>query len=645
MKRHLIAALAAVVLPLGAALAQDDTPLETPAAAAVPAEPAPTASGLDPDDIALFFDSAIVTNLAENDIPGVVVTVVQNGELVFAKGYGHADAAQTRPVDPATTLFRPGSVSKLLTWTAVTQLVEQGRLDLDSDVNAYLDGTGIEIPEAFGGPVTLAHILAHTGGFEDGAVGFLFADDVDDLRPLGDVMLEHQPARVRPAGYAASYSNWATSLAGVIVANVSGRDFETYIEENILGPLGMTQSSFREPLPDTIAADMSEGMMREAGETLDQGFEYIANFGPAGALSASGTDMARFMLAHLNGGELDGARILSAQTAERMHSQLYTMHPGLPGMAHGFFEQEYNGQRVISHGGDTLWFHSNLVLVPEHDLGIYISTNGAEGAALRGDVFEAFMDTFYPGEPIELLTPEADTDLSEYVGLYRYNRHAYTTLEKITAASGDLTVSASADGALLVTSQSGTRRYVALGDDVFRSYDSEARIAFMRDESGAVTHYLPWNAPIFAAYRISPMESLNTQLLVVGPALLIFLNLVAGTLVHWRRVFAMNGMQKLARLNVFALGATQLIFIGGLAMVLSSAGTEIVFGWPPALSTLLAFPVIGAALTLSGAVLAFRLWSRGDGSVLARLRYSTVILFSAGYLAVLNYWNLLGWKF
>lgn len=637
MIRHLIAACAAFALPLCVAQAQDDTPLSPP--------PETQQSGLDPADIALFFDSAVATNLAENDIPGVVVTVVQNGELVFARGYGHADAAQTRPVDPATTLFRPGSVSKLLTWTAVMQLVERGQLDLDEDVNTYLDGTGIEIPEAFGGPVTMAHILAHTGGFEDGAVGFLFADEAEDLRPLGEVMVEHQPARVRPAGYAASYSNWATSLAGVIIANISGTDFETYIDQNILEPLAMTQSSFREPLPGDIAADMSEGMMRENGETLDQGFEYIANFGPAGALSASGTDMARFMLAHLNGGALDGARILSAETAALMHSQLYTMHPGLPGMAHGFFEQEYNGQRVISHGGDTLWFHSNLVLVPDHDLGVYISTNGAEGAALRGDVFEAFMDTFYPGEPVELLTPEDGTDLSEYAGIYRFNRHSYTTLEKVTAAGGELTISVSEDGALLVSSQAGTRRYVALGDDVFRSYDSEDRIAFMRDETGAVTHYVPWNAPIFAAYRVSPMETLNTQLLILGPALLIFLNLVVGTLVHWRRVFAMNGMQKLARLNVFALGATQLIFVGGLAVVLSSAGTEIVFGWPPALSTLLAFPIIGAVLTLTGAVLAFRLWSRGDGSVLARLRYSAVILLSAGYLAILDYWNLLGWKF
>ncbi|HET6326325.1 MAG TPA: serine hydrolase domain-containing protein, partial [Planctomycetaceae bacterium] len=150
------------------------------------------------EDLEAFFDGALMVQLESKHIAGAVVAVVVGDKLVFSKGYGYADVETGRPVDPQTTLFRIASVSKLFTWTAVMQLVEEGKLDLDADVNVYLKGTGVQIPPAFGKPITLKNLLTHSAGFEDRPIG-LFAHQPSD-KPLAESLKNDIPARVRPPG-------------------------------------------------------------------------------------------------------------------------------------------------------------------------------------------------------------------------------------------------------------------------------------------------------------------------------------------------------------------------------------------------------------------------------------------------------------
>ena len=244
----------------------------------------------------------------EGDIAGAVVVVVRDGQVVTERGFGYADVERARRSIPQRTLFRPGSVSKLFTWTAVMQQVEQGKIDLDADVNRYLD---FKIPAYEGKPVTMRQIMTHTAGFEEQL------KDSDRARPAEvppyDVLLKRWvPKRIFAPGTTPAYSNYATSLAGYIVERVSGEPFDDYVERHIFAPLGMRNSTFRQPLPAQLRPMMATGYQQASGEPVP--FEIVGP-APAGSLSSTGADMARFMIAHLNGGELDGQRILQAETA------------------------------------------------------------------------------------------------------------------------------------------------------------------------------------------------------------------------------------------------------------------------------------------------------------------------------------------
>ncbi|MFM7785607.1 MAG: serine hydrolase domain-containing protein, partial [Gammaproteobacteria bacterium] len=163
--------------------------------------------------------------IARGDVAGAVVTIVKDGQVLVAKGYGYADVEKKTPVDPATTMFRPGSVSKLVTWTAVMQQVEAGKLDLDTDVNTYLDFT---LPERDDGPVTLRHILTHTVGFEEQVKG-LITEDPAPAMSLGEYARNYPPTRIFRAGTTPAYSNYATALAGYLVERASGQSFDDYV--------------------------------------------------------------------------------------------------------------------------------------------------------------------------------------------------------------------------------------------------------------------------------------------------------------------------------------------------------------------------------------------------------------------------------
>jgi CubicO group peptidase (beta-lactamase class C family) len=363
-------------------------PEEAPAAAAA----APVAQPLTAADANSWLDGYLPNALRTSDIAGAVVVIVKDGEVLTERGYGFADVAVKKPVDPKLTLFRPGSVSKLFTWTAVMQLVEQGKIDLDADVNQYLD---FRIPPREGQPITMRNLMQHTAGFEEQAKGVI---SENPQAPGFEALLKAWiPQRVFAPGTTPAYSNYGASLAGYIVQRVSGESFDTYVEKHIFEPLDMKYSSFRQPLPPELAPLMSRGYRTSSGEA--QPFEIVGP-APAGSLSSPAEDMAHFMIAHLLDGEYHGRRILAVATAEMMHNTPLTLLPPLNRMELGFFETNINGREVIGHLGDTQYFHTALHLFLKENAGFYVSFNslGKEGAAhnLRGALFEDFADRYFP---------------------------------------------------------------------------------------------------------------------------------------------------------------------------------------------------------------------------------------------------------
>src|SRR2546426_5735273 len=360
----------------------------------------PTQASLVPEltkaDFDTFLDALIPSQLQNRDIAGAVVSVVKDGQVLFAKGYGYADFAAKKPVLADQTLFRPGSISKLFTATAVMQLVEQGKLDLDRDVNEYLD---FAIPKTYPEPVTLRRLLTHTAGFEE-TLKNLFVAHESDLKPLRTYLVNQMPQRIFPTGKVVSYSNYGFTVAGYIVEHVSGEKFERYIDNHILKPLRMTNSTFDQPLPVALTPQMSQGYLTAAKKPRD--FEFV-QASPAGALSTTAADMTRFILAFLQHGAVDGAAILKPETVRQMETRQFELHPMLNGLGLTFMEYSMNGQRIIGHGGDTIYFHSDMVIVPEAHIGYFISYNsaGKNVGGGRGEVLRAFANRYFPnpGEP------------------------------------------------------------------------------------------------------------------------------------------------------------------------------------------------------------------------------------------------------
>lgn len=436
---------------LGAVLAAFSLSTLAAAPTTAPTAPpvaAPATRVLDKADLEAWLDGLLPSTLARDDIAGAVVTVVKDGQVLLQKGYGYADVEKRVPVDPDTTLFRPGSVSKLFTWTAVMQLVGAGKLDLDADVNQYLD---FRLPDHPAGPVTLRHILTHTAGFEE-QIKQLIVDDPKYLRALGDYARDATPARIYSPGSTPAYSNYATALAGRIVERASGMGFDDYIERNIFAPLGMRHATFRQPLPKDLAPLMSQGYRTASGKP--ERFEIVVP-APAGSLAASGADMARFMIGQLAARQGEGNALLPAATAREMHETRAASGVGpLNRMVLGFYETNYNGRRVIAHGGDTQFFHSYLHLLIDENVGMFVSVNSMGGTRsnLRSTLFEGFMDRYFPAKDTPSRTavsPEMAREHARMVaGYYENSRRPDTSYLRLLSLIGPVKLVANPDGTI-----------------------------------------------------------------------------------------------------------------------------------------------------------------------------------------------------
>lgn len=490
--RILVPAAVAAMLALSTALTHAAAakpaappPGTAPAAAPAAATPAAAAAGgheLTATDANAWLDGFMPYALKTGDIAGAEVAIVKDGAVVTERGYGFANVEKRTPVDPRVTMFRPGSVSKLIVWTAVMQQVEAGKIDLDADINKYLDYnvTGMD-----GKPITMRELMQHTAGFEEHAKGVISTSN--NLPTFEEMLKARVPARIFPPGSTPAYSNYGASLAGYIVERVSGEPFDVYLEKHIFQPLDMTHSSFRQPLPASLEPFMATGYRVGSGDA--EPFEYVGPR-PAGSMSASADDMAHFMIAHLQDGEYHGNRILSAATAQLMHDSPYADGIGpLNRMELGFFETNINGREVIAHLGDTEFFHTSLHLFLKDNVGLYasFSSPGKDGAVqtVRTQLFQDFADRYLPAAAPHPVTAQVDAGTQAahaalMSGAWDVSRRAQTNFLAMLGFIGQTKVGANQKGELVLPfpgPNGKPGRWVEVAPFVWQSVDGHDRAA------------------------------------------------------------------------------------------------------------------------------------------------------------------------
>lgn len=603
----------------------------------------------DPAELEAFLDSIIVPQIRDAHVAGATLSVVRDGKVFLTEGYGYADIARSIPVRPETTLFQIGSTTKLFTWTAVMQLVDRGKLDLDADVNTYLD---FKIPATYPQPITLKHLMSHTAGFEDISLG-MFPARLDQIQLLGQYLAGNIPARVRPPGLISAYSNYGANLAGYVVERVSGMPYEEYVEKNLFLPLGMEHTTVRQPLPAHLAADMSLGY-RSIDESLQaQGVQWVSAQ-PAAASSSTAMDMARFMIAHLQNGRYGNTRILQEETSQRMHGTLFRMDERVNGFAYGFFERSTNGQRMIGHAGSTLVFNSDLILLSEQNLGLFVSYNTYGADMLVDQLILSFMNHYYPVEQeVPVLSANSSTNPSAFTGSYRLARSSYTTAEKVKGLFMTLGVTAASDGALQI--EPTQTRLVPVAPLLFREETYGMPVVFRQDAGGNITHLLIGNRPDQTFEKLSWFEAPTFHFALLLICALLFISVAIAAVAGWfinrfRRASALQAprMARAARwllalvaaLNLLAFVYFIVVFVGNydaLAWAFTKGDASSMHG--PLLLWLIA-----AIATVGAGIFTVLAWKNRYWNALARIHYTLVTLGALAFIWFLNYWNLLGWR-
>jgi CubicO group peptidase (beta-lactamase class C family) len=641
--RGILTLTASVAFGFGAWAAEAPLPTAPPPAQATAPAPAPPVPQLAPHeltavDVEAFLDGLIPLQIGMDDIAGATVAIVKDGKLLFAKGYGFADMKARKPVIADTTLFRIGSITKLFTWTAVMQLVEEGKIDLDADVGAYID---FQLPQTFGKPVTMRNLMTHRPGWED-VYKELGARQAKDIN-LGAYLKEHIPAQIFAPGSVPAYSNYGAALAGYIVERVANMPFDRYVEERILKPLGMTRTTMRQPLPEGLTNDMSSGYRLGSADKAND-FENV-NAYPAGSMAATATDMARFMIAHLNKGELDGARILQAETARAMHDTRLESDKNLNAMALGFYEATRNGQRVISHGGDTVAFHSDMHLLVDRNVGFFVSYNsaGRGDSPPRAPLWRAFLDRYFPYTPPDEPTlASAKEDALKVAGTYRSSRRGESSWTRLLGVLGEARVTADEEGILTVdnfTDITGQpRRWREVAPLVYRNVVGQERIVFKPDAQGTMT--LMTAAPIAVLQRVGPLDDQLVVLTVALGSLLVMAMTIllwpVAAIARWHYGAGLphNGLERLLRYAVFAVCAANIAFIVGFMATVMPA-LETIFELDRSLDAKIRpwqfagiAGSIGAVVAVANAFVAWRSDNRG---LLGRAKETIIALACLGF--------------
>jgi CubicO group peptidase (beta-lactamase class C family) len=617
-----------------------------------PPTSAPTPSHpLDQSDLTAFFDGIVPLQLERSDIAGASVLVMKDGNVLLSKGYGYADMKSRKPVDPTSTIFRLASISKLFTWISVMQLEEQGKLDLDTDVNRYLD---FQVRPAFNKPITLRNLMTHTGGFEETINNIIFTDPKKAVS-LRDYLIRNQPMRIYPPGDIPAYSNYGVGLASYIVQRASGEPFEQYVQEHIFAPLGMVHSSFYQPLEKPLGGLPSEGYRSNTTKPA-VGFEIFNPVG-AGGVSSSAADMGRLGQALLNGGELEGKRILKPETLAEMWKPQFQAHSLLPPICMGFYQLWRNNLRWIGHEGDLVAFHSLFFVEPQQKVVLFVSYNSAGGGrAARPEIINFFSDRYFPGaRPAQFLKTSAK-ELKDIEGQYQSTRRVETTRLKASNLFEQRSARVDKDGVLTLEDVKDLRghpiKWRPVGKDLWQAEDDQQKIFAIRNDKNKIVR-LAIDFPGIQMQRVPWHENSDLILPALGSSLGILVLVILASFIRvGKRLFLRKRQRPApqpgtawvsagARIAAFVWVA----FLGSILIFAAVEGDDLMpptpewFKWFVLMNWVTAVALFFSLFAIGSGI---RVWWRDNLRIVTRVKFSLVGLacLILSWLAI--HWNLIG---
>ncbi|MEC1966532.1 beta-lactamase family protein [Bacillus cereus] len=435
---------------------------------------------LNPKDVEAFTNKVIPEKMKKENAAGVALVVVKDNQILFQKGFGFSDKEKNTPIDPKKTVFRLASISKVFTASAVMQLVEQGKIDLNKDIVNYMGG--LKYQNNMGEPVTMEHLLTHTTGFDyvDPRPEDIHYQE-NDYTMLKDYVEDNMPTVVRKPGDTYTYDNFASMLQGYIVQNLTNTPFYKYMAKNIFYPLEMHNSSF--VMTNFIKEKLATGY--DAKGNAIPFYQTRPTDMPQGSMFSTGSDVANFMIAQLNDGKFKNNQILQKETVEDMQKTKFALHPKYPNMTYGFeffSPQSHNGQYVFGKGGNIPGFSSLMWLIPEHKIGVFVVTN-KDSSALPVEVFDDFMNQYFPDKTKpEYLNPNEE-ELKKFEGVYRDLR-LKNLMSHVNISEGKLYVSDKVYG----------KQELKQIDPLLFEDEKGNYMAFKLHKDGTVKEMIHWNS-------------------------------------------------------------------------------------------------------------------------------------------------------
>ena len=428
-------------------------------------------------------DSLFQQELQEQRIPGAALIIVKDGNVLLKKGYGFSSLGEEiNYVNPDSTIFRIGSVTKSFTALALLQQIDQNRIRLQDDVNQYLNS--LKIPKQFNQPITPFHLLTHSAGLDElrGRRVFNQAEQIGLASFLGTRLQQ-----IRTPGQVTAYSTYGIALAGLLVEDLTKVSLESYMKTNIWAPLGMQMTSIT--LPEEHGPYTALGYETYNNINVPQPWEWYHTF-PASSINSTVTDMGKYMQMLLNGGQLNNKHILSEDLTKKMLTQQLAIHPQIDGFTFGLYERTWNGIPSINHGGEMLGYSSFMTLLPEENIGIFV-VHHHEGTNLRYLAIQTIIDALVPQNTEEAMAKKIKLAIEKFTGSYRWLSNCQTCTGSSSQQTWQLT--AHKDGTL-----SGfNRTFYPIGPLLFKSTDGQRTMGFKTNKEGNIQYMSLGNINVF----------------------------------------------------------------------------------------------------------------------------------------------------